>query len=474
MTNNTKNESPLKKKQRGNLNPYMLLFCVIIFAGLLSFVVSPGAYDREIINDRTVLDPTSYHIVEKTPVSFLDFFRAIPYGLIGSGNVVFLILLVGGVIELLNATGSLGMGIHKIIQVVGNKGSNLILWIFMIFFSILGGFLGWVEAAIPFVPIVVPIIISLGYDAMTAGAVVILGLLVSFAVGPTNVYTVGIAHDVAELPMFSGIEFRFIVYFVFVLTAILYTTRYASKVKKNPELSLTKEVDISKFQIDFSQFENKLMSTAQKLSLLSLLVTFVVVMYGMLKLDWNINDMTASFLVCGIIVAVVNRMGVNNAIDTMMVGIKGSMGGAMIVGVARGVQWMLETGGTIDPIIHGLAELISGWSPFASAIGIFIVVSLLNGLVPSGSGKAVALMPLIIPLADLVGITRQTATLAYQFGDGLTNMAWFTYGTLLMFLSMANVPLKKWYKFILPLMLILLVYILIFLFIAVKINYGPF
>ncbi|RVU54357.1 YfcC family protein [Anaerosphaera multitolerans] len=472
MTN--KNQSPLKKKQKGNINPYMLLFTVIVVCGLLSFVVSPGAYDREIINDRTVVDPNSYHVVERTPVSFLDFFRAIPYGLIGSGNVVFLILLVGGVIEILNETGSLGMGIHKIIQLTGKKDNNLIIWIFMIFFSILGGFLGWVEAAIPFVPIVVPIIISLGYDAMTAGAVVILGLLVSFAVGPTNVYTVGIAHDVAELPMFSGIEFRLVVYIVFVLTAILYTSRYAKKVKRNPELSLTKDVDVSRHKIDFSQFEDKIMTTAQKFSLLTLLITFIVVMYGMLKMGWNINDMTAAFLVCGIIVAIINKMGVNKTVDTMLVGMKGSLGGAMIVGVARGVQWILETGGTIDPIIHGLAEMISGWPTFASAIGIFIVVSLLNGLVPSGSGKAVALMPLIIPLADLVGITRQTSTLAYQFGDGLTNMAWFTYGTLLMFLSMADVPLKKWYKFIMPLMLILTVYIIFFLFIAVKIGYGPF
>lgn len=143
----------------------------------------------------------------------------------------------------------------------------------------------------------------------------------------------------------------------------------------------------------------------------------------------------------------------------------------MIVGVARGVQWILQDGGVIDPIIHFLSSQIQGSSPYLSAIGIFVVVSLLNGLVPSGSGKAMALMPLMIPLADLVGLSRQTTILAYKFGDGITNMAWFTYGTLLMFLSWSNVPIKKWYRFLFPLMGIFLVYALIFLYIAIKINY---
>ncbi len=459
-----------EKKKNKNVNPYLLLFLVIVACGILSYIISPGAFVRETVNGRTVIDPSSYHVVERTPVSFLDFFKAVPEGLIGAGNVVFLILIVGGSIEVLNRSGALGMGINKLIEKFGDKGNAMIV-IIMIFFSILGGFLGWVEAAVPFVPIIIPIIIALGYDAMTAAAVVILGLLVSFSVGPTNVYTVGVAHEVAELKMFSGFQYRTIVYVVFVAIAILYTLRYARKVKKNPELSLTKEVDTSKMAIDLSQFEGKEFTSGQKLSLLSLLVIFIVVMYGMLKLGWGMNEMTGMFFLFAIICGFLNKMGVDGTTGAIIDGIKGAVGGAMIVGVARGVQWILETGGVIDPIINALSQTIEGWPTTLSAVGIVIIVSLLNGLVPSGSGKAVALMPLIIPLADIVGLSRQIAILAYQFGDGITNMFWFTYGTLLMFLGFANVPLKKWYKFLWPLGIILTVVAIAFLAIAVKINY---
>jgi uncharacterized ion transporter superfamily protein YfcC len=150
------------------------------------------------------------------------------------------------------------------------------------------------------------------------------------------------------------------------------------------------------------------------------------------------------------------------------------MGGAMIVGVARGVQWILEQGGIIDPIIHSLASLLQNLPPIGSAIAILVVVTFLDGLVPSGSAKAVALMPIIIPLAGLIGITRQTATLAYQFGDGLANMIWFSYGTLLIFLSFGKVPLARWYKFLWPIWGLIYILSIIFLIIAVVTGYGPF
>lgn len=464
-------ENKKKEKQPRSINPYALLFAVIVLCGILSFIIAPGSYVRNEIDGRTVIDPASYHVTERTPVSFVDFFKAVPEGLIGSGNVVFLILIVGGTVEILNRSGALGVGISYLVDKTSDKG-NLIIWIFMLIFSILGGFMGWVEAAIPFVPIVIPIIISLGYDAMTAGAVVIIGLLVAFATGPTNMYTVGIAHEIAELPVFSGIGFRTVVFVVFVLIGMVYVNRYASRVKKNPELSLTKDVDVSDLRMDLNEFLGKKPTTPQTISLVALGIAFLVVIYGMLSLGWGLNDMTAIFLLLGIIVGIINGMGVNGTVDSLLTGIKGSVNGAMIVGIARGVQWILEQGGAIDPIIHGLSNIIQGWPSFASAIGMVVIVSLLNGLVPSGSGKAMALMPLIIPLADIVGVTRQTTVLAYQLGDGITNMFWFTYGTLLMFLNWAKIPLKQWYKFVLPLMVILSIVGAAALFIAIQINYN--
>lgn len=279
-------ENKKKEKQPRSINPYALLFAVIVLCGILSFIIAPGSYVRNEIDGRTVIDPASYHVTERTPVSFVDFFKAVPEGLIGSGNVVFLILIVGGTVEILNRSGALGVGISYLVDKTSDKG-NLIIWIFMLIFSILGGFMGWVEAAIPFVPIVIPIIISLGYDAMTAGAVVIIGLLVAFATGPTNMYTVGIAHEIAELPVFSGIGFRTVVFVAFVLIGMVYVNRYASRVKKNPELSLTKDVDVSDLRMDLNEFLGKKPTTPQTISLVALGIAFLVVIYGMLSLGWG-------------------------------------------------------------------------------------------------------------------------------------------------------------------------------------------
>lgn len=329
------------------------------------------------------------------------------------------------------------------------------------------------EAAIPFAPLVIPIILALEYDAMTGVAVCILGLMIGFAIGPTNIYTIGIADAIAELPMFSGFGFRFIAYCVFVAVTLVYILIYAEKVKKDPSKSLVADIDISDLKYDYSGEKDKKLSSSQIISLLILAATFVVVVYGMLKLKWRINDMSAAFLLSGIAAGLISRMKVGDIANYFIAGAKGAIGGAMIVGVARGVQWILEQGGLIDPIIFHLSNLLKNLPPLGSAIGIFIVVCLLNGLIASGSAKAVALMPIIIPLADLVGLTRQTTILAYQFGDGLTNEFWFTYGTLLIFLSYGKVPLSRWYKFLMPLFMILLVLAVAFLFIAVKIGYGP-
>lgn len=462
------------KKNHKNLNPYVLLFLVIALCGIISFIITPGTFEREVVDGRTIVVPNSYHTVQRENISFFDIFRAVPEGLKGSGSVVFLILIVGGAIEIFNKSGSISMAVTKLISKLGGKGDSLILIIFMIMFAIMGGFLGWVEAAIPFIPIVIPILLAIGYDAMVAVAVCILGIMVGFAIGPTNVYTVGIAHSISELSMFSGLFLRLIAYIIFVSIAIIYTIRYANKVKKDPSKSLVKDIDTSDLLFDLDTHSGQKMKKSQIISLLILAATFIVVVYGMLNLGWTIDDMSAAFLLCGIIAGFICKMDASTIAMTFIEGAKGSLNGAMIVGVARGVQWMLERGGIIDPIINGLANILSTLPASISSIGIMLVVTLLNGLVPSGSGKAMALMPLLIPLGDLIGLTRQTTILAYQFGDGISNMVWFTYGTLLIFLSYGKVPLQKWYKFVWPLIIILFIVAIIFLMIATQINYGPF
>lgn len=210
------------------------------------------------------------------------------------------------------------------------------------------------------------------------------------------------------------------------------------------------------------------------MSALVLLVTILVTIYGILNLKWSYTEMATVFLMGALVVCVVNRVGLSDGINMILDGCRGTFAGALIIGIARSVQWAMTTGGLVDPLVHGLSGLMNGASAYVSAVGMFVVNFFINAMIPSGSGQATAVMPIMVPLADMLHITRQTAVMAFQFGDGISNTFWFTNGTLLIYLSLAKVPLKSWYKFILPLLGMFLVMQLIFLYIAVSIGYGPF
>lgn len=459
------------EKKKFKINAFCLLFGVIVLCSIASYFITPGVFEREIVDGRTIVIPGSYHEIQKVPISLLTIFNAIPNGMISAANMVVLVLLVGGAIEVYTQSGSINAGIGKLVKTVGSKGGPLVITVFFILFAILGGFLGWIEVCIPFAPLIIPILLALGYDTIVGVGILVLGLMVGFAIGPTNIYTVGIAHQVSQLPIFSGIELRLIAYVIFTGITLIYILLYASRIKKNPNNSYMNDIDISDLKITISEEGN--ISKNQIFALIILGFTFIFSVFGMLKLKWSIVDMTGFFLLSGIAAGIVTRMSASKIADSFIEGAKGAMGGAMIIGVARGVQWILEQGGIIDPIIYGLSQLLKGLPPIGSAIGVFLVVTLLNALVPSGSGKAMALMPILMPLAELIGITRQTMILSYQFGDGISNIFWFTYGGLLIFLSYGKIPLSRWYKFVLPLIGILSILAIIFLAIAVKIGYGP-
>lgn len=462
------------KKEGKSLNPFLILLSVVCICAVLSYFVTPGAFDRTVLNGKTIVVPGSYHSIPRSVVSFFDVFRSIPNGLVGSSSIMFLVMLVGGFIKVYNDTGALDKAIEKILVISNKIGSSAILVIIMIIFSCIGGFLGWSEQIIPFVPLVISICLALGYDVIVGMACSAFVDMIAFSVSPTNVYTVGISHQIAELPMFSGMAYRLIILVILQSTVILYILRYASKVKKDPTKSLVYGIDVQGLRKDYSKEISSPMSFSQSLALIAFISTFIFAIYGVLKFSWSMNDLSAIFVLGGIAGGIICKMGANSIVNSFIDGAKGSLGGAMVIGIARSIQIVLEQGGLIDPAINVLSQALNGLSPWTTAIGVFIVVTLINAIIPSGSGKAIAIMPILIPLADMIGITRQTATLAYQFGDGLSNTFWFTNGTLLIFLSISKIPLKKWYKFVLPLHLILVILTIIFLGIATKIGYGPF
>ncbi|WP_278675102.1 hypothetical protein [Acidaminococcus fermentans] len=464
----------MEKKKAGTINAFVIVFAVIVGCWLLSFLISPGAFERTVMNGRTVVVPNSFHSVPKIYLGPQALFQAIPNGLVSSASMMFLVMLVAGCIEVYKQTGTLDKAVAGVLAKSDTMGSEKILCAIMFVFGCLGGFLGWNEQIVPFIPIVISLCLALGYDLMTGVACSAMVDMISFSFSPTSVYTVGISDEIAQLPMFSGFLFRLVLLIIANIIMAIYVLRYARGVKSGKRASLTADLDDSKFRVDYSDILKNPLNQRQSLSLVVFLVTFVASIVGVSTMGWSMNDLSACFLFTAIAAGVINRIPAGKLVNVIIAGAKDGLAPALVIGLARGIQWILTASAIIDPIINSISKPLMAMPKYLTPIAVMIVIALFNGLITSGSAKAMALMPILIPLADLVGMTRQTMILAFQFGDGLTNSAWFTSGTLLIFLTIAGIPLKKWWKFVTPLLLILSVVCVIALLVATKINYGPF
>lgn len=463
----------MEKKSSGfSFNPFLVLVSIVVLCAIASYVVAPGAFDRQIVNGLKVVVPNSFHSVDRTPVSLLQLFMSIPAGLEGAASLMFVVMIVGGVVEIYNKTGAVGAAIKSVLSLANKVGSQTIIAIIMLVFAVIGGILGWSEQIIPFVPIIVSLCIALGYDSLVGMAISGFACLVTFAVGPFNIYTVGISDTIAGLPMFSGWQLRLAVLGCVTLSSLFWILRYAAKIKKDPSKSLMKEIDTSDLSIPID--DNVCMDPVKSISLIIMVICFAFTIYGLLQFKWGLNQMAAIFLMGGVVVALINKMDAVSTVNALIEGAKAAFPGALIIGVARSIQWVMGQGGLVDPLVYNLAKIMGEASAYTSAVGMFIMNFFINALIPSGSGQAMAVMPIMIPLADMLGITRQTAVLAFQFGDGISNTLWFTNGTLLIYCSLAKVPLKVWYKFILPLQFFFFAIQLVFLYFAVSTGYGPF
>jgi uncharacterized ion transporter superfamily protein YfcC len=463
-----------EKKKVGTINAFVIVFAVIIGCWLLSFLIAPGAFERTVMNGRTVVVPNSFHSVPKIYLGPQAIFQAIPNGLVSSASMMFLVMLVAGCIEVYKQTGTLDKAVAGVLAKSDTMGSEKILCAIMFVFGCLGGFLGWNEQIVPFIPIIISLCLALGYDLMTGVACSAMVDMISFSFSPTSVYTVGISDEIAQLPMFSGFLFRLMLLIIANIIMAVYVLRYARGVKSGKIASLTADLDDSKFRIDYSETLKDPLNKRQSISLVVFLVTFVASIVGVSTMGWSMNDLSACFLFTAIAAGLINRIPASKLVNVIIAGAKDGLAPALVIGLARGIQWILTASAIIDPIINSISKPLMAMPKYLTPIAVMIVIALFNGLITSGSAKAMALMPILIPLADLVGMTRQTMILAFQFGDGLTNSAWFTSGTLLIFLTIAGIPLKKWWKFVTPLLLILTVVCVIALLVATKINYGPF
>jgi len=369
-------------------------------------------------------------------------------------------------------TGAVDVGMGTMVKKMSGR-ETLIIPVIMFIFSLGGAFLANAEEVLAFIPLVVTICVAMGFDSITGTAMLLLGAGAGFSSGITNAFTVGVAQGIAGLPLFSGIELRFVVYAVLTLVTIAYVYSYAKKIKKNPKLSSMYEEDRN-MAININLNNLPEFTTRHKLVLLSFAASVVAIVFGVIKFNFYIDELSGVFLILSLVAGILGGLKAEEIADEFIKGAGDLLYAGIIIGFSRATTIVLTNANIMDTIINAMAGVLDGLPSIVSAVGMFVVQSLFNILVPSGSGSAAVTMPIMAPLGDMIGVTRQTTVLAYQFGDAFMNVISPTTGFFMAALAMNKISWNKWVKWFLPLFVVWCLIAAVFLIIAVQIGYGPF
>ncbi|SDH76959.1 Uncharacterized membrane protein YfcC, ion transporter superfamily [Alteribacillus persepolensis] len=432
---------------------FLILFGIIVLVAIISYFIPPGEYERTINEDgQSVVVDGTYTSVEPNPPVFFDLFQAIHLGMVEAAMIIFFIFVVGGSFHVFRETKAIEGAFGSMSkQLVGRE--LFVIPCVMLFFGVAGASVGVFEEMLPFIMIMIPIALKMGFDSVVGAAMVLVGVASGFTAAFMNPFTIGVAQGIAELPLFSGMGVRIVFWIVFMLVSIWYVMRYAKKVRNDHTLSITYEED-KQWDIDMNDNHHHKLTKRQTAVLAVLLTTLVVLAFGVIKFGWYLTEISAVFVIMAVVMGIINGMNVNKIAKSFAEGCQEIVVGALVVGFAYGAVVILENSSTIDTILYSMVNALSEWPSSIAAFGIFIAQSLLNFIVSSGSGQAALSMPIIAPLADLIDVQRQTAVLAFQMGDGISNIFSPTSGLLLAALAMSGISWIKWIKFIWPLIII--------------------
>lgn len=433
---------------------FVILVALIFLAVAATYFIPAGEFIRydDPVTGRTLVEAGTYHLIESHPVSFLKIPGIIYRALVDAADVVMFLLVIGGAFELVNQTGALTMLCRRMSRSFQGR-ETLVIPMFLTLFAIFGTTMGMSTEVAIFVPIGITLALSLGLDKVTGTAMIAMGAACGFTAGMLNPFNVGVAQDIAQVPLFSGIGYRGFILVILIIADTIYITWYAKRVRKDPTKSIIYG-EPEDTEYTFEGGENEGMNRRQVGVLLVMLISFVLLIIGLMKWGWYFEEMAAVFITMGVVCGLINGFGPNKIASVFGQGAKGIVVGALIVGFARGVEIVLSDAMIIDTIVNAIAGLVINVPQSLRCVGMFLAQSLVNCLITSGSGQAVVTMPLMTPVADLVGITRQTAVLAFQLGDGFSNSVLPTSSALMGYLVVSKIPYSKWLKFMMPLFLI--------------------
>ena len=445
---------------------FTIVFALIVLAAALTWVVPAGEFMRQTVDGREVVIGDSFHRVDRAPQTW-QIFSALFNGFVDKADIIIFILMVGGAFWILNNSHAIDVGVmaflrqvqhlsrYKIIKKLGVN--NIIITLVMLMFSLFGAVFGMSEETIAFVVVFIPLAIQMGYDSIVGVCMCYVAAHVGFAGAMLNPFTIGIAQGIAGLPLFSGLEYRLVCWVILTIIGIAFVLWYAARVKAKPERSPVYKLD-DYWRSRMESTEQTKLTTRQGLILILLLVTIVALVCGVLVCNWYIAEISSLFLAMGIIAGIIDRQSADDIAKLFLAGCKDILSAALVVGLASGIIFILKDGKVIDTLLYGLTRSLAKTGEVTSLGVMYIFQTLLNVVMPSGSAKAALTMPIMTQFADLIGVSRQTTVLAFQFGDGFTNMLTPTSGVLIGVLGMARIPYGTWlkwvWKFILALILI--------------------
>ena len=440
------------KKKKGITLPhiYILLFSIIVVCTILTWILPAGEFDR-VVNEatgRTVAVAGTFHTVEQSPVGIFQMFQAIYNGMCDAGSVTFFVFISYASINIIISSGAFNGLVAGLLKVFKGKARVAIIPIFMFIVGIASSTIGLFEEWFPFVPVFAGIAVAMGFDAVVGVAIVAFGAAMGYSGAMMNPFTVGVAQGIAEVAPMSGMGYRFLCHMVMLVVGSTLTIRYALKVQADPSKSLvygeTGHITMSENDVQNAPF-----GIREKLVLLILLGGIIAIVYGCKVYGWYFAELSAVFIIMGLLSALVMGWGPNKIGELYSKGFTDIAMACMMIGLARGILMVLQAGNIIDTVVYYFSLPLAAFPSWFCGVAMLIMQTLLNFLIPSGSGQAATSMPIMAPLADLLGVSRDTAVLAFQFGDGLSNFLWPTaYPAILA--GLASIKVEKWWKFAIP------------------------
>jgi uncharacterized ion transporter superfamily protein YfcC len=468
MSDNAGRRSP---ERRGIRVPHtlVLLFAIMALALAGTWLLPQGTYEMAVVEGRQAVVPGTYTLVpERVTLLPWHLLTAVPRAMADAQVIIFFLLIVGGAIAVLRATGTIDALLGAILRRIGHSPA-LLISLGTILFAVGSSMLGASVEYIPFAALLVALCLAMRMDAMTAIGIMVVGYGIGYGVAVMNPYTVIVAQGIAELPPISGFAYRLALFFPFAAIGILYLLRYARRVQADPSASLVADV----VEVEHEARTDYPPLTGPRLAITGLtLAALALMVYGIPVQGWYLIELGAIWLGLAIVAGLIGGLGADGTARRFGAGAAELAMVALLVGFARAISLILEDGQVLHTIVHGLSVPLQQVGPELAAVGMMVMQTLLNFFIPSGSGQAFATMPIMAPLADVVGVTRQVAVLAFQFGDGFSNMILPTNIVLMAILGMGGIPYDRWVRFVAPLLLLLLAAGAVSLVIAVLIGYS--